>query len=252
MTRAATPRLLNRVCIVTGSANGIGFATALRFSREGAIAVICDLNPEAVSAAVNAVKAEGGQACGYVVDVSQRNTVETMTADLIDQFGHIDVLVNNAGITRDASLLKMTEAQFDQVIDVNLKGVFNCIQVVAAQMVTQGYGSIINTSSIAGTYGNFGQTNYSAAKSAIIGMTKTLARELGPKGIRVNTIIPGPVATDMLKSVPEEMLEKIRAANWMRRIGRPEELANAYLFLASDESSFVNGTSLEVSGGVTV
>lgn len=249
MTQNTTLRLQDRVCIVTGSANGIGLATVKRFSDEGAIAVVCDINKSAVDEAVAEL---GGTALGYAVDVSNRDSVDSMVTDLITRFSRIDVLVNNAGITRDASLLKMTEYQFDSVIGVNLKGVFNCTQAVAAQMIKQGRGSIINTSSIAGVYGNFGQTNYSAAKSAVIGMTKTLARELGPKGIRVNTIVPGPVATDMLKALPENVLEAIKASTWMKRIGLPKELATAYLFLACDESSFVNGASLEVSGGVTV
>lgn len=249
MTTHSNLRLQERVCIITGSAQGIGLATAKRFAREGAIVVVCDINQSAVDAAVSQL---GSGALGYGVDVSDRASIDRMVSDLISRFGRIDVLVNNAGITRDASLLKMTEEQFDSVIDVNLKGVFNCTQAVAAQMVQQGRGSIINTSSISGVYGNFGQTNYSASKSALLGMTKTWGRELGPKGVRVNAIIPGPVATEMLNALPESTIAQIKAANWMRRVGQPEELANAYLFLASDESSYVNGTSLEVSGGVTV
>ncbi len=244
-------RLQDKVCIVTGSANGIGLATARKFVSEGAVVIVCDLDSDQVEVARQELCAGGGRAEGYRVDVSDRASVDAMVAAIKQQYSRIDVLINNAGITRDASLLKMDEAQFDAVIAVNLKGTFNCTQAVAAIMVEQGSGAIINTSSISGVYGNFGQTNYSASKAGVIGMTKTWARELGPKGVRVNAIIPGAVATDILKTVPEKILKQVESVCWQRRIGKPEELANAFAFLASDEASYINGATLEVSGGVS-
>ena len=244
-------RLKDKIAIITGAANGIGLAAAHKFAREGAVAVICDLDPAQVSAAVAAVEAEGGQAEGHAVNVADRGTVDMMVAAVMARFGRVDILANNAGITRDARLVKMTEAQFDAVIDVNLKGVFHCTQAVADIMSAQGAGSIVNTASISGTHGNFGQTNYAAAKAGVIGMTKTWARELGPRNVRVNAVVPGSVQTAILDTVPEHVLDGIRNACWMRRLGRPEEVANVMAFLASDEASYVNGTALEVSGGIS-
>ncbi|MBN8441930.1 MAG: 3-oxoacyl-ACP reductase FabG [Thauera sp.] len=245
-------RLLNKVCIITGSANGIGLAAVRKFAAEGAIVVVCDLNADQVVEAVKGIEVNGGKAAGYVVNVTDRATVDAMVADVKAKFGRIDVLVNNAGITKDARLVKMTEAQFDAVIAVNLKGVFNCTQAVAETMIAQGAGSIVNTSSIAGTHGNFGQGNYAASKAGVIGLTKTWAKELGPKNVRVNTVVPGSVATHILDTVPEDVMNQIKNACWMRRVGQPEELANVYAFLASDEASYVNGATLEVSGGVSL
>lgn len=245
-------RLANKICILTGAANGIGLAAAHKFIAEGATVVVCDVDAARVDDSVAQLQAQGGTVCGYVVDVTQRASIDAMVAAVMAQFGRIDVLVNNAGITRDARLQQMTEADFDAVIAVNLKGVFNCTQAVAAILVAQGGGAIINTSSIAGTLGNFGQSNYAAAKAGVIGLTKTWARELGPKNVRVNAVVPGAVATQLLARVPEPVLEQIKNACWMRRIGQPEELANVYAFLASDEASYVNGATLEVSGGVSL
>jgi 3-oxoacyl-[acyl-carrier protein] reductase len=245
-------RLQDKVCIITGSANGIGLAAAQKFAAEGAIVIVCDLDAEQVAQAVKDIEAGGGRAAGHVVNVTERSTVDAMVAGVRARYRRIDVLVNNAGITRDARLLKMTEAQWDAVINVNLKGVFNCTQAVAETMLAQGWGSVINTSSVTGIYGNFGQGNYAASKAGIVGLTKTWARELGPKGVRVNTVVPGSVATHMLGTVPKEVLAQIEQSCWMKRIGRPEELANVYAFLASDEASYVNGATLEVSGGVSL
>ena len=245
-------RLLDKVCIITGSANGIGLAAARKFAAEGAIVIVCDLDADQIAEAVESIEASGGKAAGYVVNVTERATVDAMVAGVKAKFGRIDVLVNYAGITKDARLVKMTEAQFDAVIAVNLKGVFNCTQAVAETMIAQGAGSIINTSSIAGTHGNFGQGNYAASKAGVIGLTKTWAKELGPKNVRVNTVVPGSVATHILDTVPEDVMNQIRNACWMRRVGQPEELANVYAFLASDEASYVNGATLEVSGGVSL
>ena len=247
-------RLQNKVAIITGSANGngIGLATARKFAAEGAVVIICDINAEQVEHAVQAAQAAGGRAEGYVVDVTDRRTVDAMVADVQARHGRIDVLINNAGITRDARLTKMTEAQFDAVINVNLKGVFNCTQAVAGIMLAQGSGSIVNTSSVAGTYDNYGQGNYAAAKDGIIGMSKTWARELGPANVRVNVVVPGAVATHILDTIPDDVLEMIRQASWLKRVGQPEEIAAVYAFLASDESSYVNGATIEVSGGISL
>jgi 3-oxoacyl-[acyl-carrier protein] reductase len=252
MMSTKTGRLQDRVAIVTGSANGIGFATALRFAEEGAISVICDMNPSAVDEAVKKIKDIGGRAEGYVMNVTDRSSVDAVVADLMSKHGHIDVLVNNAGITKDARLVNMTEQQFDAVIDVNLKGVFNCTQAVAPHMLKAGKGSIVSASSVVGLYGNFGQTNYAATKFGVIGFTMTWARELGPKGVRVNAVCPGFIETSILSTIPDDVLNGMKERSWLRRLGQPEEMANVYLFLASDESSYINGVALEASGGISL
>jgi 3-oxoacyl-[acyl-carrier protein] reductase len=245
-------RLQHKVCVITGSANGIGLAAARKFAAEGAIVIVCDVHADQVAQAVTQIEQAGATAAGYVVNVTERSTVDAMVADVKARHGRIDALVNNAGITRDARLVKMTEAQWDAVIDVNLKGVFNCTQAVAETMLAQRSGSIVNTSSVSGVYGNFGQGNYAASKAGVIGLTKSWARELGAHGVRVNTVVPGSVATPMLETVPPDVLARIEQGCWMKRIGRPEELANVYAFLASDEASYVNGATLEVSGGASL
>ncbi|MET0517779.1 MAG: 3-oxoacyl-ACP reductase FabG [Burkholderiaceae bacterium] len=245
-------RLLNKVCLITGAAQGIGLATAEKFAREGAVVILCDIKPAAVDAAVARCQALGAQARGFVLDVTRREQVEAVVAEVGAAFGRIDVLVNNAGITKDARLQKMTIEQFDAVIDVNLRGVFHCAQAVADLMVAQGSGVILNASSVVGIYGNFGQTNYAAAKFGVIGFTKTWSRELGPKGVRVNAVAPGFVETPILASVPDKVLDQLREQVPLKRLGRPEEIANVYAFLASDEASYINGAVLEVSGGMTV
>ena len=245
-------RLLNKVCIITGAAQGIGLATAEKFAAEGAIVVICDIKQAAIDGAVASCKALGAQALGLLLDVTKRDPVDQVVAAVKAQFGRIDVLVNNAGITKDARLQKMTLEQFDAVIDVNLRGVFHCAQAVTGHMIEQGSGVILNASSVVGIYGNFGQTNYAASKFGVIGFTKTWARELGPKGIRVNAVAPGFIDTPILATIPEKVLAEMRAHVPLKRLGRPEEIANVYAFLASDEASYVNGAVLEVSGGMTV
>ena len=245
-------RLENKVSIITGAAQGIGLATALKFAKEGAIVVICDLRQDTIDEAVQQCQALGAQAVGYLMDVTQRDMVDTVVAKVKAQFGRIDVLVNNAGITKDARLVKMTIEQFDRVIDVNLRGVFHCTQAVADTMMAQGQGVILNASSVVGIYGNFGQTNYAATKFGVIGFTKTWSRELGPKGIRVNAVAPGFVVTPILATIPDNVLKEMEARIPLKRLGQPEEIANVYAFLASDEASYVNGAVLEVSGGMTV
>ena len=245
-------RLKDKVSIITGAAQGIGLATALKFAHEGAIVVVCDLRQAGVDEAVAACQREGARAVGHVVNVTDRASVDAMVAAVRAQFGRIDVLVNNAGITQDARLQKMSLAQFDAVIDVNLRGVFHCAQAVGGAMIEQGEGVILNASSVVGVYGNYGQTNYAATKAGVIGFTKTWSRELGPKGIRVNAVAPGFVETPILATVPEKVLQAMREDVPLKRLGRPHEIANVYAFLASDEASYINGTVIEVGGGMTV
>jgi 3-oxoacyl-[acyl-carrier protein] reductase len=245
-------RLKDKICIVTGGAQGIGLATALKVAREGAVVAVCDMRREGADAAVAACRAEGARAEGFLVDVTDRAQVDAMVSAVKAQFGRIDVLVNNAGITKDARLQKMTLAQFDAVIDVNLRGVFHCTQAVADTMVAQGSGVILNASSVVGIYGNFGQTNYAASKFGVIGFTKTWSRELGPKGVRVNAVAPGFIETPILSTIPDKVLQQMRDDVPLRRLGQPEEIANVYAFLASDEASYVNGAVIEVAGGLTV
>jgi 3-oxoacyl-[acyl-carrier protein] reductase len=245
-------RLKHKVCVITGAAQGIGLATAAKFAEEGATVVVCDVKPAGVDAAVALVRARGAQALGVALDVTDRAALDAMAATVLERFHSIDVLVNNAGITRDARLQKMSTAQFDAVIDVNLRGVFHATQAVLPAMLAQGAGVILNASSVVGIYGNFGQTNYAASKFGVIGFTKTWSRELGPKGIRVNAVAPGFVETPILSTIPDKVLQQMREQVPLHRLGRPEEIANAYAFLASDEASYINGAVLEVSGGMTV
>jgi len=247
-----TARLTNKVSIITGAAQGIGLATAIKFAAEGAIVIVCDVKQAGVDEAVAQCRASGATVEGFVMDVTQRAVVDDVVAKVKAKFGRIDVLVNNAGITQDSSLKKMTIEQFDKVIDVNLRGVFHCTQAVADGMVAQGSGVILNASSIVGLYGNFGQTNYAATKFGVIGFTKTWAREMGPKGVRINAVAPGLIATPMVAAMPEKVLADLAAKVHSRRIGKPEEIANVYAFLASDEASYINGEVIEVSGGISL
>lgn len=244
-------RLKDKVCVITGAAGGIGRATARRFLAEGATVVLCDRSQEQVEA-VRQELAGGAQVVGHTVDVSQRETIDAMVKGVVQRHGGIDVLINNAGITADARLAKMSLTQWDQVVAVNLTGVFQCTQAIAEPMLARGGGAIVNTSSVAGVYGNFGQGNYAATKAGVVGLTKTWARELGPRGIRVNAVVPGAIETSILATVPAEVRERIMESCWLRRIGRPEEVATVYAFLASDEASYVNGAVVEVSGGVSL
>lgn len=251
----------NRVAVITGGASGIGRATALAFARAGATVAVWDTAEGAGRAVVSEIEACGGRAAFFRVNVTLPADVEAAVAATEQQFGRIDILVNNAGILRDAQLVKvkdgelvgkMSEADFDAVVAVNLKGVFNCTQAVAPLMIRQGYGRILNASSVVGLYGNFGQTNYVATKAGVIGMTRVWARELGRRGITVNAIAPGFIATEMTKSMPEKVLAGMVERTPVGRLGQPEDVAYAYLFLASDEASFINGIVLSVDGGVVV
>ena len=245
-------RLQNKVAVITGAASGIGLATAVKFAQEGAFIAICDLNQAGIDAAIKEVEAVGGQALGYIVDVTKPDRIAAMRDALLAEKGRIDVLVNNAGIVMDAQLIKMTEDQFDKVIDINLKGTYNMARALVDTMVAQGAGVILNASSVVGVYGNFGQTNYAATKFGVIGMVKTWAEELGKKGIRANAVCPGFVATPILKAMPEKVLQGMEEKVPMRRLADPSEIANVYAFLASDEASYINGAAIEVTGGLTL
>ena len=245
-------RLEKKVAIITGGASGIGKQAALLFAREGAVVSIWDVNQEMGEQVVNEFKQQNLAAEFRKVNVSKKDDVNTNAKAVAAKYGQIDILVNNAGITRDATLMKMSEEQWDQVIAVNLKGVFNCTQAVAALMIEKEHGVIINASSVVAHYGNFGQTNYVAAKSGVIGMTKTWARELGRKGIRVNAVAPGFIFTEMVSTMPEKVLGMVKGNTPLGRLGKPEDIANAYLFLASEEVSFIDGAVLNVDGGLVI
>ena len=245
-------RAQDKVVIITGGASGIGRVSALRFAIEGATVVIWDIDQVKAEATRGEIEGAGGQVVVALVNTTQPEQVVAAAKAVHDQFGRIDVLINNAGITRDATLRKMTLAQWQQVLDVNLTGVFVCAQAVAPYMEAQRSGRIINTSSVVGLYGNFGQANYAATKAGLIGLTKTLARELGKYNITVNAVAPGFMATEMLATIPEKVLDALKSRTPLGRLGKPEDIAAAYLFLASDEASYVSGTVLSVDGAITI
>jgi 3-oxoacyl-[acyl-carrier protein] reductase len=243
-------RLKDKVAIITGAASGIGFAAALSFARQGAKVAVVDFNEELGNVSVHNIKSEGYDATFFQVNVADRESVDEMVKAVLGEYGRIDILVNNAGITKDGMLSKLSVEDFQKVVDVNLTGVFHCTQAVLPTMVEQGKGKIINTSSVSGVYGNVGQTNYAATKAAVVGMTKTWAKELGRKGINVNAVAPGFIETGMTAKVPEKILDQMKMMVPLGRLGVPEDIANAYLFLASEESNYVNGTVLHVDGGI--
>ena len=251
-------RLKDKIALITGGAAGIGYATAKRFIEEGARVVICDVNQKAGD---DAVPDLGAEAEFYRVDVTDRTAVDSWVGSVLEKYGRADILVNNAGIVRDSLLVKlkdgelvkqMPEADFDLVVSINLKGVFNCTQAVVPTMVRQGGGVILNATSIVGIDGNIGQTNYIATKAGVIGMTKAWARELGRYNIRVNAVAPGFTATEILTSMPDKVLESMKARTPLGRLGQPEDIANAYLFLASDEAGFISANVLRVDGGIVI
>ncbi|MHB8192880.1 MAG: 3-oxoacyl-ACP reductase FabG [Bellilinea sp.] len=251
-------RLKDKVCLITGGAAGIGKVTSQRFIEEGAIVVICDVNQEAGEALVAEL---GDKASFSIVNVADRAEVQAWVDGVVERFGRVDVLINNAGITRDAMFVKvkdgqlvkqMEEVAFDQVMDVNLKGVFNCAQAVAPTMIKQGSGVIINSSSVVGLYGNIGQTNYVATKAGVIGFTKVWARELGRYNIRVNAVAPGFIMTEMVKKMPEDVLAGMRSRTPLGRLGEPVEIANTFVWLSSDEASYVHGATISVDGGIVI
>ncbi len=245
-------RLKDKVAIITGAGRGIGQATAVKFAREGAKVVVCDLSEAAIAETLKLCGEAGAQTLGCVANVTDNSTLKAMVQATLAKFGRIDCLVNNAGIVADAQMKNMTEDQFDKVIAVNLKGVFNATKAVVDTMIAQQSGVILNSSSIVGLYGNFGQTNYAAAKFGVIGMAKTWARELGRKGIRSNAVCPGFISTSILATIPEKVINALEEKVPMGRLGHPEDVANTFAFLASDEASYINGAVIEVSGGLVI
>lgn len=274
-------RLKDKVAIITGAGRGIGRATAFRFAEEGASVVVADIdfavaqeaaneinnmnntaqavvektavsNGDSQTAAETVTTTQTNTALPFQVDVTDRKTIEAMVQTTLNYFGRIDVLVNNAGTIRDAQLTKMTEDNFDLVININLKGVFNCTQAVVPFMIKQGKGVILSTSSLVAPYGNFGQTNYVASKAGVVGMTKVWARELGRKGIRVNAVAPGFIKTRLTAGIPDKVVEKLLERIPLGHFGEPEDIANAYVWLASDEAKYVSGHVFAVDGGAVL
>jgi 3-oxoacyl-[acyl-carrier protein] reductase len=254
-------QLDNPVAIITGGANGIGRETALTFARAGARVAIWDLAEGPGQALADEIDATGARAAFFRVNVTSQAEVAAAVAATVDRFDRIDILINNAGITRDAQLVRvkhgavvgqMSEADFDAVVAVNLKGVFNCTQAVAPHLIAQGSGRIISAASVVGLYGNFGQTNYVATKAGVIGMTRVWARELGKRGITANVVAPGFIATEMTQAMPEPVLAGMIHHTPLGRLGQPQDVANAYLFLASTEAAFITGAVLSVDGGIVI
>lgn len=244
-------RLKDKVVLITGASRGIGKTAAIKMAQEGAKLVLCDINPQ-----IHDVKEEmlgmGLTATSVICNVTSASSCQEAVDHATSVYGRLDVLVNNAGITADAQLLKMSEEQWDRVIDVNLKGSFNMGQAAAKVMSTQGNGSIINTASVVGLYGNFGQSNYAATKWGVIGMTKTWCKELGRFNVRANAVAPGFIMTEMTAAMPDKVLDMMKDKSPLKRLGTPEDVANVYIFLASDESSFVSGSVFSVDGGVVL
>ena len=236
-----------KICIITGGGRGIGYATAVKFAEEGAKVVIAEFDEDTGQKAADDVG-------GFFIqtNVVDKSSVNSLFEKVMTEYGCVDVLVNNAGILMDGTLVKMEEDQFDAVINVNLKGVYLCGRGAATIMKEQGSGVILNASSVVAHNGNYGQTNYVATKAGVIGMTKVWARELGKDGIRVNAIAPGFITTEMTAQMPEKIIKMMREKVPVKRWGEPEDVANAYCFLASDEASYISGMVLNVDGGVVV
>jgi 3-oxoacyl-[acyl-carrier protein] reductase len=243
-------RLENKVAIITGAANGIGLEAAKLFTKEGAKVVLADYDEKTGSEQAEDLRSYGADVLFAQVNVADRASVDRMVQQTVNTFGKVDILINNAGITRDAMLTKMTIEDFQRVIDVNLTGVFHCTQAVVPYMIENGKGKIVVTSSVSGVYGNIGQTNYAATKAGVIGMVKSWAKELGRKGINVNAVAPGFTETNMVATVPEKVIQQLVATVPLQRLGKPADIAKAYLYLASEDSDYVTGTVLHVDGGI--
>lgn len=241
-------KLENKVAIVTGGSAGIGKAIAERFLKEGAVVGICGTNPEKLNRTVEELK-QYGTVRGFVVNISDKEADEAMANAMIEEFGHVDILINNAGITKDAQFYKMTDEQFETVVDVNLKGNYYMTKAVVGQMIEQKYGKIVHVTSVSAFNGNFGQSNYAATKAAIMGMTRVQGKELGKYNITVNAIAPGSIMTDMYAAVPDDVKEAKLKKIPLKRYGNPSEVANLALFLASDESSYITTQTIVIDGG---
>lgn len=252
-------RLKDKVVIITGAGSGIGRESSILFAKEGAKVIVTDVDENAGKGTVDNILKEleqdpdcTGDAFFAKLDISNREQLKQVVQDVLTRYGEIDVLINNAGIIKDDLITKMTEEEWDRVIDIDLKGPFNCIQAVVNDMIKHGNGEIINISSIVGIYGNVGQVNYASAKAGLIGMTKTLAKELGKKGIRVNAIAPGFIRTPMTSKVPDKILEMMKEKTPLKRLGEPIDVAHTLLFLASDDAGFINGAVIPVDGGLSI
>ena len=243
-------KLAGRVALVTGAAQGIGKAVALLLARNGADIVVSDINLVKAEEAANEIKSIGRKALAVKGDVANWNDVERMVEIILEKFAKIDILVNNAGITRDKLILRMTEEDWDAVLDVNLKGTFHCTKAVVRHMAKQRSGKIVNIASVVGEMGNAGQANYSASKAGVIGLTKTIAREFAQRGININAIAPGYIETPMTEVLPEKAKEELKKLIPMERLGKPEDVAEAVLFLVSEESNYITGQVLNVNGGI--
>ena len=242
--------LSGKVALVTGAAQGIGKAIALLLARNGADVVVSDINLEKAQETTNEIEGMGRRSFAIKVNVADLKDVEQMVKAIVEQFGRIDILVNNAGITRDRLILRMTEEDWDAVLDVNLKGTFNCTKAVIRHMSKQKSGKIVSIASVTGEMGNPGQANYAASKAGVIGFTKTIAREFAGRGINVNAIAPGYIQTPMTDAVPEKAKEELKRMIPMERLGKPEDVAQAVLFLVSENSSYITGQVLNVNGGI--
>ena len=245
-------RLANKVAIVTGSTSGIGIGIARLYAAEGAQVIVCGRRAEKGQAVVDSITAEGGKAAFHVMDITDPASIEKLVSDTAETYGKIDILVNNAGITRDGLLMKMTEEDFDRVLDVNLKGTFHTIRFVSRQMLRQKSGRIINMSSVVGIMGNAGQANYAASKAGVIGLTKAAARELASRGITVNAIAPGFIETEMTAVLSDRVKETTAAQIPMGTFGKPEDIAKTVAFLASEDAGYITGQVIQVDGGMGI
>jgi 3-oxoacyl-[acyl-carrier protein] reductase len=243
-------KLAGRVALVTGAAQGIGKAVALLLARNGADIAVSDINLEKAEETAYKIKSIGRKALAIKGDVANWNDVERMVELILEKFAKVDILVNNAGITRDKLILRMTEEDWDAVLNVNLKGTFHCTKAVVRHMAKQRSGKIVNIASVVGEMGNAGQANYSASKAGVIGLTKTIAREFAQRGININAIAPGYIETPMTEALPEKAKEELKRLIPMERLGKPEDVAEAVLFLVSEESSYITGQVLNVNGGI--
>ena len=243
-------KLKGKVALVTGAAQGIGKAVALLLARNGADIIVSDINLEKAEETAREVEGLGQRALAVKTNVAEANDVEKMVQTALERFGRIDILVNNAGITRDKLLLRMSDEDWDAVLGVNLRGTFLCTRAVIRPMAKQKSGKIVNIASVVGTMGNAGQANYGASKAGVIGFTKTVAREYAPRGINVNAIAPGYIETPMTEALPEKAKEELKRMIPMDRLGKPEDVAEAVLFLVSEASTYITGQVLHVNGGI--